>query len=331
MNNRQFFHRTQHLRLPVCLVVLVSGDMTIHQRTTQILLLSINYQSILLHSYMFNVCSYLAGIQLFDMAPRVSSTHRSEDFPADDHGTKLTTSKKSVVFFRIGALRFGVHGVFGIISTIAVLYSLFKSYLGEAIPFWIALSIVITSTVNSVGSYPLLPQVPNSSRIASWIIPPHREAFKRTIAIVGYLNIRLVHEWQWVLGRESLIFPTLLFLYTNYHFFPRHSDYFNGNTWVFVLPMFLGFNVDTFMQFPSIGLRNAIYARSIFMIDLNWDDVHNWNQYRVDETYLLLTLLCALQIAFMFTVAFRGRMSIRACYWIAAAQVGLLCVRLFHA
>jgi len=284
------------------------------------------------------------------MARRVSITHCYEahdgeplrQFSVDDqHGTQKPTSttirrsKKSVVFFRIGALRFGVHGVCGIISTIVVSYSLFKSYRGEAIPFWLAFSIVMTSAVNSVGSYNLLPQVPNSSRIASWIVPPHREAFKHAIAIVGYLNIRLVHEWDcWVLGKESLLFPILLLLYTNYHFFPRHSDYFNGNTWVFVLPLFLGFNIDTIMQFPSIGLKNqnSMYARTnTFMSDLHWDNVHEWNQYRVDETYLLLTLLCTLLCAFTFTVAFRGRISIRACYWISAVQVGLLCVRLVHA
>jgi hypothetical protein len=280
-------------------------------------------------------------IQVLNMAPQVTSAHRSEGdihhepqkkkIPLDNHGGHQTTSNKRVVFFRIGALRFGVHGVFGIIGTCVVSYALFKSYMRESIPLWLALSTVITSTTSSVGSYGLLPQVPTTSQIASWIFPPHKEAFKRTVAIVGYLNIRLVHEWQWVLGRESVIFPFLLFLYTNYHFFPRNSDFFNGNTWVFVIPMFLGFNIDTFMQFPSIGLKNVVNAPTTFMSDPNWDDVHRWNQNRVDETYLLLTLLCALKIAFMFTVAFRGRMSIRTCYWIAAVEVGLLCVRLIRA
>jgi len=121
-----------------------------------------------------------------------------------------------------------------------------------------------------------------------------------------------------------MIFPFLLFLYTNYHFLPRHADYFNGNTWVFVIPMFLGFNIDTFMQFPEFDMKTIT-------TNPNWDGAHNWNQNRVNETYLLLTLLCALQIAFMFTVAFRGRMSIKYCYWIAAIEVGLLCMRLFRA
>ena len=214
--------------------------------------------------------------------------------------------------------------------------------MGESIRFWLALAIVVTSSINAVGSYGMLPQVRTTSHIAaswilpiaSWIFPPHREAFKRTIAIVGYLNIQLVHKWQcWILGKELIVFPLLLFSYTNYHFFPRQQDYFNGNTWVFVFPMFIGFNIDMFtMQFPSMELASIMMGfPANFVIDVTdakWHDVHSWNQNRIDKTYLLLTLFCALQIDFMFTIVFRGPMLIQVCYWVAAAQVGLLCVRL---
>jgi hypothetical protein len=260
------------------------------------------------------------------MAPREATQSKNEFVSPSKHKKHpptTSTNTRAAVFFRIGPLRFGYHGIFGILGSIAVSYALLKSYMGSSVPFWLAFSVVTSSVASSVGSYGLLPQVPTSSEIASWIFPPHKEAFKRTIAIVGYLNIRLVHQWQWVLGHESLLFPFLLFLYTNYHFFPRQADYFNGNTWVFVIPMFIGFNVDTLMQFPDMD--------KTFLANPNWNNVHNWNKDRVNETYLLLTLLCALQIAFMFTIAFRGRMSIKYCYWIAAIEVGLLCVRLFHA
>lgn len=239
---------------------------------------------------------------------------------------KIATKLKNdrMILFRIGPLRFGFHGISGILSIIVVSFALFNSFVGEPIPFWLALSVLMTTLPSSFGSYGLLSQVPKTSKIASWILPPHKEAFERTIAIVGYLNIRLVHEWQWILGNESLLFPILLFIYTNYHFFPRKFDYSNGNTWVFVIPMFVGFSTDTFMQFP----KNKTLT---FNNDGNWNDVNEWNQNRVNETYLLLTLFCALQIAFMFTLAFRGLMSIHICYWIAAAQVGLLCIRLYRA
>jgi hypothetical protein len=237
------------------------------------------------------------------------------------------------------------------------------------------------NTYIPIGSYSLLPQVPNSSQIttpSSWmssniiaIVPPHREAFKRTIAIIGYLNLRLVHEWKWtkwtftslqqilpqfftqyeyerdqqgLVLNENWSFALALFLYTNYHFFPIRLDYKNGNTFVFVLPMFIGFNIDAIRQFPTLVYDNE-YNSSISSsssstttttrilnrnVNVNWDDVHRWNEKVIDETYLLLTLLCTLQIAFMFTVAFRGKMSIKTCYWVSAIEVALLFIRLFN-
>lgn len=241
----------------------------------------------------------------------------------DVNPTAPQLKRERAIFFRLGPLRFGFHGIFGMLGIIAVSYAFFKSFMGESIPLWLAFSILVTTLSSSFGSYGLLSQVPKTSKIASWIFPPHKEAFKRTIAIVGYLNIRLVHEWQWILGNESLVFPLLLSFYTSYHFFPRQTDYFNGNTWVFVIPMFIGFSTDTFMQFPKLD-------KGMLISDRNWNDVNDWNKNRVNETYLLLTLLCALQIAFMFTLAFRGLISIRFCYWIAAVQVGLLCIRLYN-
>ncbi len=240
------------------------------------------------------------------------------------HSSKSNSTTRYILF-RVGPLRFGVHGISGILGTIFVSHALWRSFHSQEITFLQSLAVVSTSLTSSVGSYGLLSQVPTTSQISSWIFPPHKEAFKRTIAIVGYLNLRLVHEWGWLslFGNESMLFPVVLFLYTNYHFFPRTLDYANGNTWVFVIPMFVGFNIDTWKQFPSF--KNGDHD-----IIFNWGDVHHWNHHRVDETYLLLTLLCALQIAFMFTVAFRGRMSIKTCYWIAAAEVGLLCIRLFQ-
>lgn len=269
-----------------------------------------------------------------------SSTHKTE------------TQKQRLIFFRIGPLRFGVHGIAGILGTIFVSFALVLSHYNQSISTWLSIAVVVSTLISSLGSYGLLSQVPKQSHIASWIFPPHREAFKRTIAIVGYLNLRLVHEWQWKVpffhNNESIVFPILLLLYTNYNFFPFHFDYKNGNTWVFVIPMFVAFNIESMHQFPrcdSFGdtLSNILTRKndnsfdedidlfsSLVSSSMNWDEVHDWNQNKVDETYLLLTLFCALQIAFMFTLAFRGLMSIRYCYWIAAIQVGLLCIRLFN-
>jgi len=282
-------------------------------------------------------------------ASSVKSSNRQHNKHHHQTHSSKSSSTPRYIFFRVGPLRFGVHGISGILGTLFVSHALWRSFLCQEITILQSVAVVSTSLISSVGSYGLLPQVPNTSQISSWIFPPHKEAFKRTIDIVGYLNLRLVHEWGWLsslFGKESMFFPLVLFLYTNYHFFPRTLDYANGNTWVFVIPMFIGFNIDTWKQFPrlvsssspvkilqstSISTVLATTENDNHDILLNWDDVQYWNHHRVDETYLLLTLLCALQIAFMFTVAFRGRMSIKACYWIAAIEVGLLCIRLFYA
>ena len=262
-----------------------------------------------------------------------SSLDSTHDNASLNHSHGRNNGKTRIIFFRIGPLRFGVHGISGMASLILASISLYYSYYEiKAISLPLGFAVSFTSLLASVGSYGLLQQVPTSTKIASWIIPPHKEAFKRTIAIIGYLNIRLIHQWRWFdmifdikTVKESILFPILLFVYTMYHFFPLGASLSNGNTWVFVLPMFLGFSFDCWQQFPFFSLDNLSDTNTYHM---SWERVHAWNALQVNETYLLLTLWCALQIAFMFTVAFRGLMNIRYCYWIAAVQVGLLCVRL---
>ena len=283
------------------------------------------------------------------------------------------------IIFRAGPLRFGFHGVMGIVSLLLTTIALYQSYIGKADPTSIvydnssnvgtavSIGVFISTSAVSIGSYGLLSQVPLTSHISSWIFPPHRNAFERTIAIVGYLNLRLSHRWSWWTNIfcfvrrhsfkwfewsesdcknnsfENLVFASILLLYTNYHFFPFKADLKNGNTWVFVLPMWIGFSIDAIHQIPKLVVLKQTEARvsSIWngglygdgedsLLSLDWNSVWEWRKSKVDETYLLMTLWCALQIAFMFTIAFRGKMNIRTCYWIAAAEVGLLCVGLLQ-
>jgi len=258
--------------------------------------------------------------------------------PINNTSIQYPISNQRYIFFRIGPFRFGVHGVAGIVGLVAVSYGLYLSNNLQNLPSWLTLSIVVSTLSNAVRSYGLLSQVPTTSHISSWIFPPHRQAFKRSIAIVCYLNLRLVHQWEWIWKCESVIFPLILLCYTNYHFFPLQPDFANGNTWVFVMPMFIAFNIDTFHQFPALNITKAFDGDNVFSsimklpkIDIfEWERVHKWNDDRINEAYLLLTMLCTLQAAFMFTVAFRGRMSIKSCYWIAALEVGLLCLPLIQ-
>lgn len=257
--------------------------------------------------------------------------------------------------FRLKSFRFGVHGIAGICGFFLTLIAYLRSNFGYNLSPMLCASIILSTSVTAIGSYSLLSQVPLTSNIlTSWvnIFPPHRHAFRRTIAITGYLNLRLLDEWEWfgivptALYKEngfvddenvplkSILFPMCLFLYTAYHFSPISADFSNGNTWVFIIPMFIAFSVDAFKQWPRINIEGASLGRSALkqvIFEADWVEVNKWNTNRIDETYLLLTLLCTLQVAFMFTIAFRKNMiSIRSCYWIAAIEVGLLCIKVFQ-
>lgn len=300
------------------------------------------------------------------------------------NNNKKKSMATSFVFFRIGALRFGIHGIAGTLSTIAVTMGLIwkisscccrprgdfeeeDSYIRERtatatatmtttpVPFPLALTITLSSLIASLGSRGLLSQVPTTSHISFWIFPPHREAFKRTISIIVYLNLRLAHTWKWIVfwnagGNDDgncILFPLVLSIYTIYSFHPFKSSLSNGNTWVFVIPMFVGFCIDSWKQFPTVMTTRLFescsfdifkknikqsnhqhYRHDDDFVLFNWTDALRWNSEKVNETFLLLTLLCALQIAFMFTIAFRGMLSIQTCYWIAAIQVAVLFVLL---
>ena len=82
----------------------------------------------------------------------------------------------------------------------------------------------------------------------------------------------------------------------------------NGNTYVFVLPMALGLSVDALFQLPSFQC-------------IVGDDGACWNVDVITQLDLLCVLLVGLVIAFSFTLAFRGMLDIRRCYWGSAVVV----------
>jgi len=357
--------------------------------------------------------------------PVVTSTYNSNDTTVCESSSssllkKVPSLSNNKFLFKIGPLRFDVHGTTGIVSSGLLLYALFlvvyhqyqqqpkQCYMSDdnncydeqqqkeaslfKLPIWLGLSIVVSSLMCSIGSYPLLPQAPMSTPILPWIIPPHREAFRRTIAITGYLNIRLLQQmggWDLLSSlldkclqlydntsqldttTSRLVFAIGIFFYAQWFFFPRKWDLKNGNTWTFVLPMWLGFTSEALHQFPSSCsimkntppeevlpmLNNTtisqaslkLLERFLFytnndtelVINTNdnfvakttceWEKVDIWNATIVNVPYLLLTLYCSLTIAFFFTLSFRGIMNIYFCYWFAVIVVGALSVRLYTA
>lgn len=113
--------------------------------------------------------------------------------------------------------------------------------------------------------------------------------------------------WQAVFGWGLLA-------YYLYFFTPKVGSFGNGNTWVFVVPMFLGFGVDVYhQQIDATAFKNQGQGGNF------------WNSNVVTVEYLLTTLLSAETVAFMFTLGFRNIVPIKYGYWIAALIVLLLC------
>ena len=109
------------------------------------------------------------------------------------------------------------------------------------------------------------------------------------------------------------------------------ENYNNFLKQTLLLGLLPGKEDDTMLLLQQEQQKRQSQQQKVFL-QIDWSPVHHWNNQKVNETFLLLILLCALQIAFMFTLAFRGKLlSIQTCYWIAAVQVAFLfgCVVVF--
>jgi hypothetical protein len=92
-----------------------------------------------------------------------------------------------------------------------------------------------------------------------------------------------------------------------WQFVPWNSDFRNGNTWIFVVPMFGG---------VSLELIQYLVRTHYCIIGVSSSLVH-WE-------YLMAIHLSAMIMAFAFTLAFRGMVSIQYIYFGAAFFVAIL-------
>ena len=198
-------------------------------------------------------------------------------------------------YFRWGSLRFAFHGIWAtmtmVITTLCIVLEKYNLLL---------LPSIIANQVLASHAYSLLDQVPLSTKICRGFEAPHREAFKRTSAVMTYANLRLAQPWM----PTIVYYPALAFLWTQ--FLPFNSDFKNGNTWIFVIPMFIGVSLDM--------------AQSLVM------EHHCGLPSLVSVRWLLGVQMSAMGMAFAFTLAFRGIVSIRRIYFGAAFFVALLFV-----
>mmetsp|Transcript_14510 Transcript_14510/g.22109 ORF Transcript_14510/g.22109 Transcript_14510/m.22109 type:complete len:255 (-) Transcript_14510:167-931(-) len=199
--------------------------------------------------------------------------------------------------FKMGPLRFGFHGIWAMLTFTATCICIATPY-NSILLF----ATMVFNEGLAIHAYSLMDQVPLSTKICKGFTAPHREAFKRTIAMMHYTNLRLL---------QSLGIPDFLYLillpFSWRQFWPFTSDFSNGNTWIFVVPMFVGVSLDM-MQ----SLFTKYYCGSEY-------DLVSWQ-------WLLGVHLSAMIMAFAFTLAFRGMISIQLIYFGAAFFVALLFV-----
>lgn len=154
------------------------------------------------------------------------------------------------------------------------------------------------------------------------VVPPHRDAFKRTAYSIYYLSARICRNtitmnassfgnavfvgssfqnaFDWLFGCISVV-------YAMNYFLPRANDidWTNGNTYVFVIPMAIGLSCDALFQLPILQCRDELC----------------WNVEFDDHLNLLCVLMSGLVVAFVFTLAFHGVLGVRKCYWVSASVV----------
>lgn len=211
------------------------------------------------------------------------------------HGKKVP-----LVYFTLGRLRIGFHAICAIFALIVTIIALVQ-------PNWqfIVILSVVFNSVTAWDARNLLPQVPMKTEIAPGIVAPHREAFKRTMSIMHYTNLRILeklYSQQFTMNLTTLgLYYAFCWGFGWYYFAPFRSDFQNGNTWIFVIPMFVTVISDVPAQL--IGLWQRQYNSTMSL-----------------EHYLILEL-SALVIAFGFTLAFRGYISVSKIYFGSALYV----------
>ena len=200
---------------------------------------------------------------------------------------------------KLGRLQLGSrpwhHGLLGassLVFTFAALVTMRDGFL--------LLSMACTTPL-ALGSLALLTQAPQFTAIARGIVAPHREAYKRTISVVLYLNLRLARSAGWwpfgtrAYGAACAAWALWLL--------PR-SAFDNGNTLVFVVPIFAGVALDARHQLACLGRERC-----------------PWNDDVATARTLVGMQLVALVVAFAFTLAFRGYLRTRRLYSASAGAV----------
>jgi hypothetical protein len=172
-------------------------------------------------------------------------------------------------YFRVGSLRFGVHGVLGALCLAWTLYNVQTTTAATTKATTSGTNLGSVLSCQAMTLYlvlharQLLPQVPAQSQILPGIVAPHREAFQRTIAVMLYLVGRIVTKlandqvdmyWGSTDSAQTaqqftraLTYCVLIWLWLP--LVPTSKlNLGNGNTWIFVVPIAFGITGDMYQH-----------------------------------------------------------------------------------
>ena len=209
------------------------------------------------------------------------------------------------------------HGISGLVSTLLVCVAIGAHHV-NIMPNVISILAAIASIVTASSGMSIVDQAPKQTIVMERpfkVIPPHRDAFKRTAYSIYYLCARTFwntvvsyrantnNASNWIWGISAVCYAIIKFVPS-----PSDVDLKNGNTWVFVFPMAAGLTVDALFQLPLCQCNDSLC----------------WNEDVITQIDLLWVLLSGLVVAFVFTLVFRGVFGIRRCYWGAALVVHVI-------
>jgi hypothetical protein len=178
--------------------------------------------------------------------------------------------------------------------------------LGFVLPSQIGVLLLVSHPTTGA----LLQQVPHSTQIFPGVVAPHREAFLRTAWMMQYLAARVMIKCVVVPPNSNNVLFTaaqydffhgivapIILAWRGYQLVPKFysTNWCNGNTWIFVVPMFVGVCADVYQQYRH-------------------NDV-------VDTVHLLTVELSGMLMAFAFTLGFRQYIPMSVVYVGAALCV----------
>ena len=197
---------------------------------------------------------------------------------------------------KIGRLDFKAHGLLGTAGLFLLGAALCCST--DTARYLIMASIPVTTGL-AYGSYALLGHAPERTVIARGIVAPHREAYKRAIGVVLYVNVRLAWACDLLGARLYGVACALLAA----RLAPTKA-FDNGNTFVFVVPIFCGVGLDAVRQLRCIAAQECA-----------------WNAEVATLRTVAAVQFVALLVSFAFTLGFRGYIRLARLYALSAGAV----------